>query len=67
MIKIGVALDPWKLKYFTDVLDKEEYKYETFIGKTMTTIKVEIEAEQMQELQAVIIRANNKARNHKKH
>ena len=67
MIKIGIAIDPWKLKIFKKVFDEAGYTYDVKEGASMTVLRVDIEAEDTSKLQPIVAKANNIAKNSKKH
>lgn len=66
-MKVGIALDPWKLEIFKKNLDKEGYTYEVFEGEELTTIKVEVADGKLFKTQELIKKMNNEAKRSKKH
>ena len=53
-MKIGIVIDPHKLKAFKKRLTKEGYEFEVVEGKQITSIAVEIEKDGLFALTSVI-------------
>ncbi len=64
-MKIGIAIDPWKLDTFKQHLDKAGYEYKVVEGDPMTAIT--LHAATAEEVAPIIQMANKAARKKRAH
>ena len=61
MKKAGIVIDDWKLKIFTETLEKEGYKYSQFKGPVKGYITLTVETDDMSKLHKVVKKMNTAA------
>lgn len=67
MLKIGIAIDKWKLPIFQKHLESNGYEYEEHPGVTEDTLLLKVLAESQDEVQAIAEAASLECRNIKNH
>ncbi len=60
-LKAAICLDTWKLKFFTDVLDREGFDYKKKPGITADTLTLQVKTKSAEALAPFVQEANDAA------